>query len=197
MFLLMSHHAARAEAAALITRLQGMVQAVEARGSRSLAVGDPVNSGDRLRTGPGARLELRFADGMDLTLGEGAELVVESFAWAPAANRGKAELAVLTGAFLVESGRVGKLPDHPLLVKTPMASVGVRGTKFWGGSLGDPLNVLLLDGRIVVTSPKGAVDLNEPGAGTSIPVAGEAPTPPSFWGEDRIKRAFATVSFDK
>ncbi|RAU22024.1 hypothetical protein CU669_10020 [Paramagnetospirillum kuznetsovii] len=186
-----------AENAAIVTRVQGKAEAVEAAGSRPLSVGDPIRRGDRLRTGGGARLEVRFADGMDLTLSDGAEMVVSEFDWAPAMSQGKAELALAQGSFLLESGKVGKLPDHPLLVKTPLASVGIRGTKFWGGPLDAPMSILLLEGGIIVTNRAGSVELNEPGAGTSIDAAGGAPAAPSFWGEERIQKAFATVTFGK
>ena len=183
-------------AAATVTRLQGSAHAVEAAGSRILAAGDPVRRGDRLRTGAGSRLQLRFSDGMELILGDGAEMVVSTFDWTPAMAMGSAELSLVQGAFLLESGAVGKLPGHPLVVKTPLASVGVRGTRFWGGPLDAPLNVLLLEGRVVVTSPGGTVEL-APGQGTGIPAPGAAPMPPSVWDGDRVNRAVATVSFDR
>lgn len=186
-----------AENAAMVTRIQGKAVAMDAAGSRPLAAGDPIRRGDRLTTGTDARLQVRFADGMELTLSDAAEMVVSEFDWVPAMSQGKVELTLAQGAFLMETGKVGKLPDHPLVIKTPVASVGVRGTRFWGGSLDAPLNVLLLDGRIVVTSPAGSVELGEPGAGTNIEAIGAAPTAPAFWGEDRIQRAFATVSFGK
>ena len=155
-----------------------------------------MRQGDRLRTGPGSRLRLRFIDGMELTLGDGAEMVVDAFAWAPAAAQGKAALSLVQGAFLLDTGLVGKLPDHPLVVKTPVASVGVRGTRFWGGPLDALLNVLLLEGRVVVTTPGGSVELG-PGQGTGIATVGAAPHPPSVWDGDRVARAVATVSFDR
>lgn len=188
---------ARAETAAAIIRMQGQTQAVDPAGARILAVGDPVRPGDHLRTGPQARLWLRFTDGMELTLGENAEMVVEGFSWSPAMGQGKADLGLVQGTFLLESGLVGKLPDHPLVVRTPLASVGVRGTRFWGGPLDSPLNVLLLEGRVVVTSPAGSVELNEPGAGTSLSGPDEIPHSPTVWSSDQVARAFATVSFGK
>ena len=186
-----------AEPAATIMRIQGQGQAVEAAGARILSVGDPIRRGDHLRTGPGGRLWLRFSDGMELTLGESAEMVVDEFTWSAATGQGRADLGLVQGAFLLETGLVGKLPDHPLVVKTPLASVGVRGTRFWGGPLDAPLNVLLLEGRVVVTSPAGSVELNEPGAGTSLSGPDEIPHPPSIWSTAQVGRAFATVSFEK
>ncbi len=180
-----------------VLRLQGRAEVIEAGGRRGLAVGDPVRAGDRLRTGESSRLLIRFSDGMELTLSDGAEMVVEDYVWTPERAEGKAALHLAQGSFLLETGAVGKLPDHPLVVRTPVASVGVRGTRFWGGPLDALLSVLLLEGRIVVTSPAGSVALDQPGAGTTITAIGDSPTPPAFWGEERVNRAFATVSFTR
>lgn len=193
--MLISPVAARAQSAGSVIRVQGQAEAVESAGVRVLSAGDPIRPGDRLRTGVAARLLVRFSDGMELTLSDGAEMVVEDYSWMPSRGDGKAVLYLARGAFLLETGQVGKLPDHPLVVRTPVASVGVRGTRFWGGPLDALLNVLLLEGRVVVTSPAGSVNLDEPGSGTGITAVGAAPMPPSFWGEDRILRAVATVSF--
>lgn len=190
------HGAMAAEPAARVIRLQGSAEARQPAASRPLAVGDPVNAGETLRTGPGARLLVLFRDGMELTLSDGAELTVDDFRWDAARAEGKAGLSLAGGSFLLSTGAVGKLPDHPLAVRTPVASVGVRGTRFWGGPLDNPLAVLLLEGRIVVTTPGGSVELGAPGEGTSVPEAGAAPRPPAYWSEDWLRRAFATVSFD-
>jgi hypothetical protein len=185
----------RAEDAGRVVRLQGSAEARIGAATRPLAAGDPVRRGETLRTGPQSRLLVLFSDGMELTLSDGAEMEVSAYDWDAAKAAGRAELALAQGSFLLQTGSVGKLPDHPLTVRTPLASVGVRGTRFWGGPLDAPLSVLLLDGKVVVTSPAGSVELGTPGEGTSVAEPGAAPRPPSFWGEQRIQRAFATVNF--
>ncbi|WP_170958904.1 FecR family protein [Magnetospirillum sp. 15-1] len=185
-----------AEPAGKVVRLQGGAEARQDDASRVLAAGDPVRAGETLRTGPGSRLLVLFADGMELTLSDGAEMTVAAFDWDARQAAGKAELTLGRGSFLLRTGAVGKLPDHPLTVRTPLASVGVRGTQFWGGPLDAPLSVLLIEGRVVVSSPTGSVELGTPGEGTSVTEPGATPLPPTFWGEQRIQRAFATVGFE-
>ena len=186
-----------ADDAGKVVRLQGRAEAREGSIARSLAVGAPIRSGDVLRTGAASRLLIQFTDGMELTLSDGAEMAVAAYDWNAAQAAGKAELVLAQGSFLLQTGAVGKLPDHPLTVKTPLASVGVRGTQFWGGPLDAPLSVLLIEGKVVVSSPAGSVELANPGEGTSVTEPGTAPRPPSYWGAERIERAFATVSFGK
>jgi hypothetical protein len=175
-----------------VTRLKGEAAA----GALALSPGTTIPAGAILRTAAGARVEIRFIDGTELVLGELAELVVDQFEFDGKAQTGKAVLDVRAGAFLVGSGAIGKLPDRPLRVVTPVATIGIRGTKFWGGSLRNPLDVLVLDGAIRVESAAGAVILDQPGQGTSVPRAGMAPVPPSFWGPEQVDQAFKSVSFD-
>ncbi|MGE4281408.1 MAG: FecR domain-containing protein [Magnetospirillum sp.] len=180
-----------AEDAATITRLQG----------RALAAGTPLAQGSRvaddatITTGPGSRVEVRFDDDTLVVLGENATLKVESFRYAPQSAQGEARLRVEQGAFLVTTGAVAKLPGRPLSVATPVASIGVRGTKFWGGSLDNPLDVLLLDGAITVKTPGGSADLNNPLEGTDVKSPGAAPSPVGTWKAPRVARAMNSVSF--
>jgi hypothetical protein len=194
-FVLLTGAPALAEPAATVMRLQGMVEAQGPAGPRALRVGDPVDEGERVTTGPEARLALSFADGMDLTLGERADLTIERFTWAADGPKGEASLSVASGVFLVRSGAVAALPDHPLALHTPLASIGVRGTRYWGGPLDTPFDILLLDGEITVTSPGGSVTLTRPGDGTSVRSPGAPPDPPAQWKGARMDRALSTIDF--
>ena len=183
---------ALAQDAGTVTRLKGEASAE----ARRLTDGAAVMVGDRVRTGDGARLELRLLDGTVLTLGEHADVVLEAFLFDGAAAKGNAVIDVRNGAFLVSSGAIGKLPDRPLKVVTPVASIAIKGTKFWGGALENPLDVLVLEGAVVVRSTGGTVELDQPLKGTSVQAAGQAPDAPKFWAQERVGRAFATVSFE-
>lgn len=175
-----------------ITGLKGQALA----GGQTLTLGDGVTTGTRLTTGDDARVRLSFIDGTEITLGKDADFTVDVFRFDPAQASGQALLRVDSGAFLVTTGAVGHLPDHPLTLKTPLASIGVRGTRFWGGSLQNPLDVLLLAGAVTVRSTAGGVDLDEPGQGTDIKAAGQAPTPVARWSQARIDAALNSVRLD-
>lgn len=183
---------AQAAPVGTVIRLKGEAKA----GALALSEGESFPAGAILRTGDGARLEVRFVDGTLLTLGERAEIIVDQFVFDSGAQSGNARFAVNQGAFLVNTGAVAKLPDRPFKVVTPVASIGVRGTKFWGGSLDHPLDVLVLDGMIRVESAAGAVELTQPGQGTAVTEAGQPPQPPSFWADRQVTRAIRTISFD-
>ena len=157
-----------------------------------LAPGTPFESGAILTTGDGARLEVVFTDGTTLILGERAKLAVERYVYD--ASGGEARLRASGGAFLVTSGAVAKLPGRPLSVATPVAVIGVRGTRFWGGPLDNALDVLVLDGAVTVANDGGRVDLNA-GQGTGVTAASQSPGAPVAWGDAKVRRALDSVQF--
>lgn len=150
---------------------------------------------DIIETGPDARLEITFEDGTTLTLGENARITLNEYVYDPINANNRLAISLRHGAFLFISGLMGKQPNRDMSVSTPLATIGIRGTTFWGGSLGNPLDVLLLDGKVIVESPTGSVMLDKKGKGTNIPVAGEKPTPAKFWSNEKRQRALSTVAF--
>lgn len=160
----------------------------------ALVPGSPFEPGAELTTGDNARLEVIFTDGTNLILGERARLTVERYVYDAAASSGEARLRASGGAFLVSSGAVAKLPGRPLSVATPVAIIGVRGTRFWGGPLDNALDVLVLDGAVTVANDGGRVDLDA-GQGTGITAVSQSPDAPVAWGDAKVRRALDSVQF--
>ncbi|MBX9634432.1 MAG: FecR family protein [Magnetospirillum sp.] len=181
---------AAAEPVGAVSRLQGEAEADGA----ALSMGAGIDAGALLRTADLARLEVRFLDGTVLTLGERTAMRVDTYVYAPASGSGNVVFRLSAGSFLVTSGAVGKLPDRPLKIATPVATIGIRGTTFWGGSVDNPLEVLVLDGAVLVESSGGRVELN-PGQGTTIRTAGAAPDAAIRWDKAKVERALGSVSF--
>lgn len=190
--LLTAQPAWAAEVVATVTRLHGNALS----GQDKVTQGSSFVSGAVLSTGPGTRAELGFADGTVVVVGENSRFAIESFLYDARAQTGEARFRVDQGAFLVSSGAVAKLPGRPLSVTTPVASIGVRGTKFWGGSLDNPLDVLLLEGAITVRTPSGSATLDNPLEGTDVPAAGAPPSAVARWRPERVEKALKSISFD-
>ncbi|MBI4185059.1 MAG: FecR domain-containing protein [Proteobacteria bacterium] len=184
-----------ADMAGDVTRVQSDARALSAGAERRLKAADPVFVADQLRTGAGSRLEVRLADGTSLTLGERAEVTVDSLVFDPRAQTSDARLKVLAGAFRVVTAELGARESRRLAVSTPFATLGIRGTEFWGGPLDAAFEVFLVRGVVAVETPAGSVVLDQPGQGTTIAAPGAPPAPPSFWSEEKRSRAFATVGF--
>ena len=66
-----------------VDKVQEQATATQAGATRDLAAAGPVYFRDRMRTGPGARLEAKLDDGAVLTLGENGRLTVDDFVYRP------------------------------------------------------------------------------------------------------------------
>ncbi len=178
-----------------VTRVQGEASWLSGLTREPLNLGAPVFANQKVSTGDAARLELTFLDGTKLTLGEHAQMTLDSFVFDPDKGDGKMQLAV-TGAFRFISGQVTKQPNTEVAVATPVATIGVRGTSFWGGPIdAQPLGVFLIEGSVTVTNAAGTQTLDAAGQGTNIAAPGAAPGAVTIWPQDKVNRALATVTF--
>ena len=144
--------AAAQDAIGSVSRIQGEASSAVAGTAEALGLGSSVFLNQEVSTGDAARLELKFLDGTQLTLGEKAKMILDTFVYNPAEGTGKLKMAV-TGAFRFVSGQVTKQPDSEVAVTTPVATVGIRGTEFWGGPIDDQaLGVFLIEGEVTVTN---------------------------------------------
>jgi hypothetical protein len=178
-----------------VTRVQGEATWMSGRTPEALVTGAPVFSNQKVSTGDAARLELTFLDGTQLTIGEHASMILDTFVYDPARGDGKLGMTV-KGAFRFVSGKISKQPNKQVAVTTPVATIGIRGTEFWGGPIdGHVLAVYLIDGAVTVTNAKGERVLDAPGEGTDVTEPGALPTAVVIWPQDKIDRALATVTF--
>ncbi len=189
-------HPAAAEPVAVgaVDKVQEQAVAIQAGSSRDLAIAGPVYFRDKLRTGPGARLEAKLDDGAVLTLGERGKLTVDEFVYRPGGDSGnKLVLNVTQGAFLFIGGKIEGPTGGNVSIKTPIGTLAVRGTTVWGGPIDGGFGVLVLKGEVWVKTNHGTVDLKE-GSGTMI-FGAKVPEKAAPWPADRTKRAVATISF--
>ncbi len=179
--------------AGTVTRLKGSAVAMQDAVPRTLKVGDQVQKGDVISTGAGARLELRMLDDAVMTLGEKTIFIVIDYITQGEPN---AAMRLLQGAFSAVSGEMVKTAGVQFTVETETATIGIRGTTFWGGVLDGVFEVALLDGKeVFVENKAGRVVIDKVGEGTAIRAADTAPTPPIKWGSGKLGRAIATVAF--
>jgi hypothetical protein len=177
-----------------VTRVQGSCVGVSDGTTRTLDKDVPVHLAEVISTGDAARLEIGLDDGTTLTLGENARLVIDRFVYRPSESLDA--LAVSTrGAFRFVSGAF-KTASSTVSVQTPVATLGVRGTDFWGGPIDGAYGVFLLEGAVSVTTNVGEVVLDDPGEGVNLEGIDVAPGPVTIWPEDKTARAFATVTFN-
>lgn len=178
-----------------VSRIQGEASGARGGATRALGLNALVFLNDIISTGEAARLEVTFADNTRLTLGEKARLTLDTYVFNPAASGGTIKFGVV-GAFRFLSGQVSKLATSDVSMTTPVVTVGIRGTEFWGGPIDNQaLGVFLIEGAVSVSNAAGQQILNQPGQGTNIATPGAAPGPVTFWPSDKVSRAIATVAF--
>jgi hypothetical protein len=124
-------------------------------GGAAASVGTPVGMGAELRTGAKSRLQITFRDNTTLMLGENARVVVDRYVFDPQASRGEVALRATRGAFRFAGGKLKDMQRKKIIVNTPSAALAVRGTEFWAGPIDGRYGVLLLHGKLQVSSRSG------------------------------------------
>jgi hypothetical protein len=195
LFGFVSGRAAAQEAIGAVSRIQGEARGTRGGTTRALGLNASVFLNETVSTGEAARLEVTFNDDTRLTIGEKAKLTLDTYVFDPAAGSGTIKFGV-AGALRFVSGKVTKLASSDVSVTTAVATLGIRGTEFWGGPIDDQaLGVFLIEGAVSVSNAAGEQILRQPGQGTNIATPGSAPGPVTIWPQDKVNRAVATVTF--
>ena len=122
--------AAEGETIGSIKNLQGQATVVRDQQSLPAEIGLKLIRRDILQTGPNSSIGVILRDDTLLSLGPNSEIALADFAFSP--NEGKLSLLTRitrgTAAFL--SGQIGRLSPQSVRFETPVATVGIRGTKF-------------------------------------------------------------------
>lgn len=120
---------ARLKKVGTVAESSGNVIAVDKRKiSRKLAKGDPVYLGDKVITGEEGSVRLKMIDDAVLDLRCFSIMVIEQYAL-NSTNR-RSILNLLQGSLKKVTGQIGKMTEDVYELKTPVASVGVRGTEY-------------------------------------------------------------------
>jgi hypothetical protein len=143
--------------AAVFAAAPATVEAVQAPAWRDrggitapLAPGMELQSGDVLRTGPGARAYVMLAEGSRVKLGEAAQFTFYSQSMRPEKSF-RGALDIVAGAFRFTTGKLKKTLPRELAIRVGTATIGIRGTDIWGKTDKDGDLVALIQGRIEIT----------------------------------------------
>ena len=160
-----------------VETLQGTVTASRVDGSTvALEVGAPIFEGDVLETAEGAAIGIVFIDDSTFSLDEDARMVIDELVFDPGTEEGTSAFSVVQGVFSFVSGKIaGTGPDN-MVITTPVATIGVRGTAGAGVSAPEgQLNTITLlseeggvVGEISITNSTGTVVLNVANASISV-----------------------------
>ena len=176
--------------------------AIEIKRSKSSIVGKintDVESMDAVSVGSRSQVNITFKDNTKVKITENSKLVLDDFVFDPAkSDAGKLGMKVALGTVRYASGQVAKNNPQNVNIKTPTASIAVRGTDFamTVDEVGRSLVVLLPScddptkvsnyqisgnctvGAIDVTTDAGMVSLTTAFTATYVTDSAQPPLPP-------------------
>ena len=98
--------------------------------TRELKTGDKIYLNETILSGASSGTQILLLDQSTFTIGEGSEVVMDTFIFDPATNDGKIVASVKQGSLKVISGLISKKNPDSLTVEVPEGTLGSRGTEF-------------------------------------------------------------------
>ena len=121
-----------AQVAGTIVNLSGALMAKKADGTvKVLAVRSEVEQGDTLVSQKNTYAQIRFVDNSEVTLKPNTTFKIETFAYDAGKPEGdSANFNLVKGGLRSITGLLGKRNKEKFQLKTPTATIGIRGTTF-------------------------------------------------------------------
>jgi len=140
---------------------------------------------DDIRTGNG-RIAVKFVDESIIRLTEHSKIIIDEYIYDPDPSKSKLALRMASGTARFITGALGKIDKQNIKIRTPSATVAVRGTDFTTtvDELGRSLVILLPNpdgsssGEITVETMAGLEVLNKPYQATMVSMSESPPTKP-------------------
>lgn len=149
-----------------ISEQTGPTEIVRSKKSIESKVNSSVEMNDTIVTAK-ARAQITFEDNTTVKITEQSKLIIDDFVYDPKKGSGKVAMKVVLGTARYASGQIAKTNPQAVDVKTPTATIAVRGTDFsmTVDELGRSLIMLLpscddkgcVTGAIMVSNESGSV----------------------------------------
>jgi hypothetical protein len=148
---------------------RGKVSAVETNTStqRRLKRRSPIYGVDVVKTDANSKTQLRMTDGGMIALKENSELLISNYEFNKAENTGSVVMELVKGGLRSVTGAI-KSDKGNYTLKTPVGSIGIRGTHY---------EIEIIQGEVFIAVWDGAVDI-------SVEVGGTEQEVPLGEGED-------------
>src|SRR5437773_5189023 len=159
-------------AAGVVQSMKGDVRAGPVgQAAAPVAVNQRLMSGAAVTTGPDAQVVLRFDDGQQVVLNQNTEFRIVDFRYeASDPKNDRTVFDLVRGALRMASGAIAGRNRQAVVLRTPQATIGIRGTDFMV-ALVNPAYISVLRGAVTATNAAGTVAF---GAGTFGTVATSA-----------------------
>jgi hypothetical protein len=145
------------------------------KGKQTITTGTFIYADEVVRTGTTGKAQLLFADRTNLTVAPMTEVHLDKFVYDPnGGGQGNVVLVATAGSFRFITGL---LPHEDYEIKTPFATMGIRGTEFIVVISATGLQIQVLSGVVVVTTISGQVVTLSAGDVLSVSSTGQATGP--------------------
>jgi len=122
--------AADPEIVGVIKTVNGNVSMIRDQQSGPASIGAKVRINDTLQTGPDGSVGLILRDDAVLSLGPNSKVVLDQFLFSPAEGKLGFLFKILRGTVVYLSGVITRLSPGSAKFETPVATIGIRGTRF-------------------------------------------------------------------
>jgi hypothetical protein len=113
-----------------VKTLKGKASVVRNRSAVAVKIGSKIFAEDALKTGSDGSMAMVFKDDTLLSIGPNSEVVINEFLFSPGEGKLSIITRLLRGTSAYLSGMIGKLSPESVRFETPVANIGIRGTKF-------------------------------------------------------------------
>ena len=129
-------------------------------------------------------------------VGENSALTIDEMVFEPGV-RSTGIITLTQGVFRMVSGKINKVPGGELIIHSPVATIGIRGTDFWGLQEKDKLTMALIDdGIFEMTGDDGkTVVLDTPLQAVVIERGQPTPDAPFSLTPAQLQEAAKTVTY--
>lgn len=115
---------------------------------------DTLVADEVLRTEPNATISVLFVDGSELSLEGGSEVILSDYVFDEQTTASTGIIELNEGLFHFNSNDTA---DSGIVLQTPIATIGIRGTEFLVTVAPDATIVDIVDGEVEVTPRRGGV----------------------------------------
>ena len=185
-----------------VSSLTGSAKALRIDGNEfNLSNGDPIFQGDTIVVSEKGAVGLVFLDKTTLSLSEGGKMVLDELVYDPATGTGSMAVDMVEGAFSFISGEIAKTGPDAMMISTPVATVGIRGTTVAGKAAvegNENAFTLLQDadggvGQISISNDGGTQVLAQVGATTTVSSFTAPPPAPVILSAAQIQANYGTA----
>ena len=119
----------------------------------TLDVGDEIYREAEVYTEDYGSIEMRFDDGSQMTVGPNSELTIDDYVYSGNAGTDRAVISLGEGMLRMVSGNIA---SERVNIRTPVATVGIRGTDFTLDTMTAGVVKVWVDDGIVAVTPAQA-----------------------------------------